>query len=316
VATPRPSDGRSCFLISPIGTEGSDIRKRGDVVKRLIVEKALVPDFVAVVLRADDDPNPGEITPAIITAILKADLIVADLTGANPNVFYELAVAHAYNKPTVHIRLAGEVIPFDLKDVRVFEYGLDLEAGDKARSSISAAARDVLENGTLARTPISGGTTLLSAQQSSDSGDRIAAEMLARMGGLETGFDRLSRQLSLLSGGDLLSDGGLRSGGSSDLSDAEARAAQARMRRDSLMHRLQRARQSLLQAEASGEEGLDIRTDMLHQFSDEVEYAAADLRLAEAAVESVLQSMNGQPSRNSALRDIAAIPRAGKAPID
>lgn len=101
----------SCFLISPIGEEGTDTRKRSDTVKRLIVESALVPQIVASVKRADDDSNPGEITPAIITSILEADLIVADLTDANPNVYYELAVAHAYGKPTIHIRLAGERIP-------------------------------------------------------------------------------------------------------------------------------------------------------------------------------------------------------------
>lgn len=163
-------------------------------MKRLIIEKALVPDFVSEVKRADDNFNPGEITPAIITAILDSDLVVADLTGANPNVFYELAVAHAYDKPTIHIRQAGEVIPFDLKDVRVFEYGLDLEGGDRARSAIAAAATELLMNKTVARTPVSGGRTLLRAQQSTDSGDQIAAEMLIRLGNLEVAIDRLLRE--------------------------------------------------------------------------------------------------------------------------
>jgi len=110
---------RKCFLISPIGEEGSSVRTRSDLMRRLIVEASLVPEIVDHVERADDHTNPGEITPVIVSAILEADLVVADLTDANPNVYYELAIAHAYGKPTVHIRLTGEILPFDMKDVRV-----------------------------------------------------------------------------------------------------------------------------------------------------------------------------------------------------
>lgn len=188
---------RKCFLISPIGTADSEVRRRSDIMKRLIVERALVPKFVASVDRADDNFNPGEITPSIITSIVEADLIVADLTGANPNVYYEVAIAHAFGKPTIHIRHEGEKLPFDLKDVRVFEYGLDLPSGDAARESIERAASDLLDNGVVARTPVSGGLAVRDALQSPNQGDQIAAEMVNRMARLESVVLALGAQVAL-----------------------------------------------------------------------------------------------------------------------
>ena len=50
------------------------------------------------VRRADDIASQGNILRDIVESIAGADLIVADLTGLNPNVFYELGVAHALRK--------------------------------------------------------------------------------------------------------------------------------------------------------------------------------------------------------------------------
>lgn len=175
-----PAD-KNCFFISPIGPEGSDIRRRSDIVKKHILEAALVPGIVGRVERADEHDNPGEITPTIVAAILEADLVVADVTGANPNVYYELAIAHAYDKPTVHIRKAGEPLPFDIKDVRVIEYGLDLDTGDRARELIAGAASYAFEHPEVVRTPVSGGTTLYVATQSGDATENLVAEVLRRL---------------------------------------------------------------------------------------------------------------------------------------
>jgi hypothetical protein len=83
------------FLVSPIGEEGSDTNKRANTVKKYLVEKSFPrPDFM--VERADDNKNPGHITPQMIASIWAADLVVVDLTGLNPNVFYEAAVVHGY----------------------------------------------------------------------------------------------------------------------------------------------------------------------------------------------------------------------------
>ena len=58
--------------------------------------------------RADHGPRCNQIA--------KADLIVADLTGRNPNVFYETGYAHALTKRVILLTQRAEDIPFDLKD--------------------------------------------------------------------------------------------------------------------------------------------------------------------------------------------------------
>jgi hypothetical protein len=52
----------------------------------------------------------------------ESKLILADLSGTNPNVFYELGLAHALTKPAILITESIEDIPFDLRALRVLEY--------------------------------------------------------------------------------------------------------------------------------------------------------------------------------------------------
>ncbi|MCP4356552.1 MAG: hypothetical protein GY796_00845 [Chloroflexi bacterium] len=115
---------KKCFVISPIGMEGSDIRKHADDVFEVIIKPALAKcDFQAI--RADHMDEPGKITDQMISAILEYDVCVAVLTGHNPNVFYEIAVAQSAARPIVFLILNGETIPFDVKDFRVIVYDLE-----------------------------------------------------------------------------------------------------------------------------------------------------------------------------------------------
>lgn len=118
------SKNKKCFVISPIDTEYSDIRTHSDDVFKCIIEPAL-KRFEVTAVRADHMDEPGKITQQMISAILEYDLCIAILTGHNPNVFYELAVAQAARRPVVLMILKGETVPFDVKDYRVVEYNLE-----------------------------------------------------------------------------------------------------------------------------------------------------------------------------------------------
>jgi hypothetical protein len=64
-------------------------------------------------------------------------MLIADLTGHNANVFYELAVRHATRKPFVQIIQKGETIPFDLAGIRTIEIDhRDLESVDYAKTEM------------------------------------------------------------------------------------------------------------------------------------------------------------------------------------
>ncbi len=114
---------KKCFVISPIGPAGSDVREQADAVLDYIIEPAL-KDLGIEAVRSDKLAEPGLITDQMIAAILNYDLCIADLSGHNPNVFYELAIAQAAERPVVLLKMSGEIIPFDVKDYRLIEYDL------------------------------------------------------------------------------------------------------------------------------------------------------------------------------------------------
>ena len=74
------------------------------------------------VKRADSILNQQNILKDIVRGIAEADLVVADLTSLNANVFYELGISHAMQKLTVLLTQSSEDIPFDLKSYRVISY--------------------------------------------------------------------------------------------------------------------------------------------------------------------------------------------------
>jgi nucleoside 2-deoxyribosyltransferase len=121
-----------CFFLTPIGDVNSPQRARSDQIKKFILNEVLSGTFK--VIRADELPHPGSITHQIIRLLNDADLVIADLTGLNPNVIYELAVRHALNKPAIQLVDSAAKIPFDLKDERTVEFDLnDLDSVDKCK---------------------------------------------------------------------------------------------------------------------------------------------------------------------------------------
>lgn len=79
------SDDNLCFFITRIGEEGAPEREQADGVMDAIVRPAAEKLGLECV-RADQLPDPGQITTQIIDRIVGAKMVVADLTGANPNV--------------------------------------------------------------------------------------------------------------------------------------------------------------------------------------------------------------------------------------
>ena len=94
-----------CFVIGPIGKEGSPERKHADLLLNSVIKQVLEADgFGYKVKRADEDADPGMIGNRMISDIIQADLVVADLTDLNPNAFYELGIRHSTEKPLSILR--------------------------------------------------------------------------------------------------------------------------------------------------------------------------------------------------------------------
>jgi hypothetical protein len=117
------SKSRRCFVISPIGAEGSTIREHADDVYDYIIKPAMTACGIEAV-RSDQLREPGRISDHMFRELLTDDLCIALLTDHNPNVFYELAVAQAAARPLIILLHKGQSLPFDIQDLRCVYYDL------------------------------------------------------------------------------------------------------------------------------------------------------------------------------------------------
>lgn len=135
----QATSAKKVFVISPIGAAETDVRKNADRFLKYIVKAALpAPEYE--VLRADEDDSAYAITESMLRAILEADICVADITGRNANVMYELALAHAADKKVVIMNSDTDPAPFDIKDQRVVAYGMMPEEIARAVADLRAKA--------------------------------------------------------------------------------------------------------------------------------------------------------------------------------
>jgi hypothetical protein len=140
------------FVIQPIGQEDEPVRKRADTITEYIITPVAKDVGLRVpVGRSDRDPTPGPITSKLLRSILDARVVVADLTGRNPNVFYELCFAHSFGKPVVILIDKAENLPFDVKNERVIPLGnrhgegvIGVEEAEVAKRKLREAFRVVL----------------------------------------------------------------------------------------------------------------------------------------------------------------------------
>ncbi len=107
------------------------------------------------VLRADDIQSQQNILRDIIQGIAEGDLIIADLTSSNPNVYYELGIAHALGKPVIHlVQSPVEDVPFDLRSYRLMTYNTHFAEINQAREKLAEYARKFREGGLPTGNPV------------------------------------------------------------------------------------------------------------------------------------------------------------------
>lgn len=108
---------KTCFYVTPIGSDDSEERKHSDLFLSSLIEPAL-SGFGLEVVRADKISQPGMITSQVLEHLLRSKLVIADLSFHNPNVFYEMALRHATKLPIVQICRKCDRLPFDVNQVR------------------------------------------------------------------------------------------------------------------------------------------------------------------------------------------------------
>lgn len=125
----------TCFVMMPFG-EWFD-RYYQEIYVPAIRDAGFEP------VRADELFTTGSVVEQIWEEIVKAKLLLADLSGKNPNVFYELGLAHAGVKPVIFTASRVEDVPFDLRHLRVIIYEVqEPDWGAQLRKSITDYLRN------------------------------------------------------------------------------------------------------------------------------------------------------------------------------
>jgi hypothetical protein len=184
---------KTCFVVAPIGDEESETRKRSDkVLKHIVRPVAKARGYEAV--RADEISKPGLITTQVIERIANDDLVIADLSEWNPNVFYELAVRHALRKPLVQIIAKGERIPFDVAAMRTIEVDVtDLDSVESAKAEIDRQIESLERDPDSLQTPLSFTLDVQALGKSGDPEGRSLAEVAASVAELKAETRQLVR---------------------------------------------------------------------------------------------------------------------------
>lgn len=127
---------KTCFVVSPIGETDSEIRSNADKLFKYIISPVCESCGFEPV-RVDQINDSDSITQTIIDKLLSSELVIADISGNNPNVFFEMGYRKCTDKPIIHLKKKGETIPFDVNTVRTFEYDLtDLDNVEETKKRL------------------------------------------------------------------------------------------------------------------------------------------------------------------------------------
>lgn len=129
---------KPCFIITPIGKQNSDenIKARG------LINSVITPElekYGFYPLPAYEIKNSGDINNQVIQNILDNELVIANLTGLNPNVMYELAIRHAVRKKVIMMTEHTTVLPFDIHNQRTIFYTDSFAGSIQAKEDLNDA---------------------------------------------------------------------------------------------------------------------------------------------------------------------------------
>ena len=123
-------EARTAFLLAPMHPFFED---------EVLITKNACRSVGMACETADEEFISGPILSVIVRKMLSAAVVVAIIDGRNPNVFYEIGLAHAFGKPVVIITSGIDEVPFDIQSQRlvIVDWGDGAMAADKIRRAIT-----------------------------------------------------------------------------------------------------------------------------------------------------------------------------------
>ncbi|EPT8104642.1 hypothetical protein [Streptococcus pyogenes] len=132
---------KTCFIVTAIGNPGSPERVHADKTLKHIIDP-VCSELGYKITRVDQESINGNITESIINHLKTDNLVIADLTGHNPNAFYELGYRQALNLPLIPIIAKGQQLPFDVVTNRTLFFDMDVDEIDSYRSALKELILD------------------------------------------------------------------------------------------------------------------------------------------------------------------------------
>lgn len=135
------SEKLTCFIVTPIGNEGSDIRRHIEG----IIDQAIIPAIGNKfdIKVAHREYKTGSINDRVIQSIYRSDLVIANLTNLNPNVMFELAIRYSFGKPVIVIAEEGTKLPFDIVDENTIFYVNDPSGAADLKEKIAKFVKEI-----------------------------------------------------------------------------------------------------------------------------------------------------------------------------
>lgn len=134
-AAHSPSKQKKIFVVMPFAAEFEDVYILGI---REVAEKLNL-----IVERADNVEHNKDILEIIQDRIQTCDVVVADTTNSNPNVFYEVGYAHGVEQPTILVCRKGETLPFDIQSKNIILYSSIVELRERLGKRLSNTVKRV-----------------------------------------------------------------------------------------------------------------------------------------------------------------------------
>jgi hypothetical protein len=177
---------KTCFVICPIGDDGSNERKWSDDLLECIISPVVEKMGYLPPIRADKISESGIITRQIVDLLIDSDLVIADLSYRNPNVCYELAVRHVAKKPFIHMIRTGHKIPFDTASNRAILVDLDIRSAKKAMEDLEHHISSIKNGNFEMDNPIGTALTLRDLKSSGDPSKIISADLMESLQGISS----------------------------------------------------------------------------------------------------------------------------------
>lgn len=130
----------SCFVIMPFDEKFREVYE--------LIKETLESEQLNIECKRGDDFHQPHIITTILNGIGKSEFVIADVTGSNPNVFYELGLAHSFKNIDKVIILTQDInsVPFDLRQFRHIEYEQSIKGSRLLAQELTKTFNEYTQN--------------------------------------------------------------------------------------------------------------------------------------------------------------------------